>query len=308
MNIFNRYKKPTWDLMLEVLEEAYDEEEILDYELEGLFDDIYEDLLTEIEELAQSENRAKSKNELYDVPNVRKAINDFCNGTGVIWFMFMNNAIQRIGDGMVRTYRTTAERTYSMFAPTIGQYQAKIPQLHMPDQSQIKVQIRDTNIWDRNIKIPWCSDGKVYSDRLWSKVSRWQDKLNYVLTTGVKKGALSADPKQKAAAMNWMNWAFKKLSHATAYEVARLIQTETMAMWSMATKESYLNMGIEYVEIINDSPCEEECSDLVGEVIPLRDAELGNELPPYHPNCKCEYIAYTEYEDGTTEEILGDFG
>jgi hypothetical protein len=120
MNIFNRYKKPTWDLMLEVLEEAYDEEEILDHELEGLFDDIYEDLLTEIEELAQAENRAKSKNELYDVPNVRRAINDFCNGTGVIWFMFMNNAIQRIGDGMVRTYRTTAERTYSMFAPTIG--------------------------------------------------------------------------------------------------------------------------------------------------------------------------------------------
>lgn len=309
MNIFNRYKKPTWDLILEVLEDAYDEEEILDHELEGLFDDIYEDLLTEIEELAKAEEfRNKNKNALYDTPNIKRAVDGLVNTATAAFLAFIITANGRIGNSMVRTYQTTALKTYSMFSPTIGQYQTKISQLHMPSQSQIKVQIRDTNIWDHNIKVPWCSDGKTYSDRLWGKVSRFQDKLNYVLTTGVKKGALSADPVQKAGAMKWMNWAFKKLSHGTAYEVARLIQTETMAMWSEATKESYLMMGIEYIEIINDSPCEEVCTDLVGEVIPLQDAELGNELPPYHPNCKCEYIAWTEYEDGTTEEILDNLG
>ena len=55
-------------------------------------------------------------------------------------------------------------------------------------------------------------------------------------------------------------------------------------MWSLATKETYLAIGIEYVEIVGDAACGGICVDYVGEAIPLRDAELGDELPPYHPN------------------------
>lgn len=296
MNIFDRYKKPTWDLILEVLEDAYDEEEILDQELEGVLDDIYEDLLTEMEQLAAAENERDAAAEARMIRAAEQMAADKLTP-------FFAAAIGLIGNSMVNSYQKTATRTWEMFQPTIEKYHSSIPQLHMPTDFQMKVQIRDTNIWDKNIKIPWCADNKTYSDRLWSKVSRFQDKLNYVITTGIKKGSLSHDPAQKAGAMKWMNWAFKKLSHATAYEVARIIQTETMAMWSMATKEAYLSMGITYIEIINDSPCEEVCTDLVGEVIPLAEAEVSAELPPYHPNCKCEYIAWTEHVDGTVEEI-----
>jgi hypothetical protein len=65
-------------------------------------------------------------------------------------------------------------------------------------------------------------------------------------------------------------------------------------MWAEATKEAYLDMGIEYVEIINPEPCDEVCSDYVGEIIPLAEAELGDELPPYHPNCVCDFHAWRE--------------
>ena len=67
-----------------------------------------------------------------------------------------------------------------------------------------------------------------------------------------------------------------------------------MAMWSEATKEAYLDMGIEYVEIINPEPCDEVCSDYVGEIIPLEEAIIGDELPPYHPNCVCDFHAWRE--------------
>ena len=49
-----------------------------------------------------------------------------------------------------------------------------------------------------------------------------------------------------------------------------------------------------YVEIIGDAACGAICTDYVGDVLLLSDAELGDELPPYHPNCACSYIAYTD--------------
>ena len=65
--------------------------------------------------------------------------------------------------------------------------------------------------------------------------------------------------------------------------------------------------GIEYVEIIGDAACGGICTDYVGDVIPLREAELGDDLPPYHPNCACSFCAYTEFEDITDYVEIHDF-
>ena len=100
-----------------------------------------------------------------------------------------------------------------------------------------------------------------------------------------------------------MMGAWRKLTHSAAYDSARLLKTETMAMWSLATKESYLTMGIEYVEIVGDAECGGICVDYVGEPIPLREAELGDDLPPYHPNCACSFIAYIEEASTEEEEV-----
>ena len=65
-------------------------------------------------------------------------------------------------------------------------------------------------------------------------------------------------------------------------------------MWSQATKDAYLEMGIEYVEILGDAECGGICLDYVGEAIPLAEAMLGGSLTPYHPNCSCWQVAYEE--------------
>ena len=66
------------------------------------------------------------------------------------------------------------------------------------------------------------------------------------------------------------------------------------------TKNIYLENGIEYVEIVGDAECGGICLDYVGGAIPLREAEIGDELPPYHPNCACSFCAYETFEN--TEE------
>ena len=60
--------------------------------------------------------------------------------------------------------------------------------------------------------------------------------------------------------------------------------------------------GIEYVEIIGDAACGGICLDYVGEAIPLREAELGDDLPPYHPNCACSFCAYEEFVENSDDE------
>lgn len=50
------------------------------------------------------------------------------------------------------------------------------------------VQITDTYITEHYIEIPWCSDGKTYSERMYANVANFRDKLNYVLEQGVEKG------------------------------------------------------------------------------------------------------------------------
>lgn len=94
--------------------------------------------------------------------------------------------------------------------------------------------------------------------------------------------------------MDWMIESWRKLTKSAAYETARLLRTETMAMWSLATKKSLLSFGVEYVKIVGSAKCGKICVDHVGEAIPLAEARLGHMLPPYHPNCACSFVKYVE--------------
>ena len=112
-------------------------------------------------------------------------------------------------------------------------------------------------------------------------------KLRYVILEGIKNGW----------SMKQMSETFRTITGMAAYKAARLVRTETMAVYSKATKETFLENGIQYVEIIGDAACGGICLDYVGEALLLSEAEIGDDLPPYHPNCACSFCAYTEFED-----------
>ena len=135
----------------------------------------------------------------------------------------------------------------------------------------------------------WCPDHKTFLDRIKDNTRDMDQKLRYVIIEGFKNGW---DIKK-------MSEVFRDITGAAAYKAARLVRTETMAVYSKATKEMFLDNGIEYVEIIGDAACGGICLDYVGEAIPLREAEIGDDLPPYHPNCACSFCAYKEFEDNS---------
>lgn len=281
LNVFSEYQTLTLDLILKLIEDAYGKEKYLDQLLYDLSEEIFEEVIKELQKLAEDGKLdLDTKIQLRDHPAIYRLVKDIEYRE---WRRFLDwcwIGEQVIQESMLHTYETTLDLTYAMFANELTR-----PGLHSPTITYPTVEIRRNEIISNHIQVPWCQDGKIYSTRLYGHVANFQAKLSFVLEEGISKGK----------GYDWMLKAWRKLTGSTAYDAARLLKTETMAMWSEATKEAYLSMGIEYVEIVNPEPCDEVCSDYVGDVIPLREAELGDELPPYHPNCMCEYFAY--YED-----------
>ena len=134
---------------------------------------------------------------------------------------------------------------------------------------------------------PWVKDNKTFLDRVRANTRDMDAKLRYVILEGIKNGW----------SMKQMSETFRTITGMAAYKAARLVRTETMAVYSKATKETFLENGIQYVEIIGDAACGGICLDYVGEALLLSEAEIGDDLPPYHPNCACSFCAYTEFED-----------
>lgn len=278
----NKYAQPTIELVLSLLEQAYQDETKLDRVLKELSEDVFRELVEELKVLEKNGKIDLSKPfDLRRNSNVYQALKRYetlqlRRLTEYYWIGY-----QVMRESFTRTCLQTLNTTYTMF----GYQKAYDPYFitTIPDVKEL-IKVRDTHIYEHYIKIPWCQDGKTYSERLYSHVSQFQSKLAFVLEEGITKGK----------GLDWMMDSWRKLTGSTAYDTARLLKTETMAMWSQATKSAYLEMGIQYVEILGDALCGGICLDYVGEAIPLAEAEIGDLLPPYHPNCACSYVAYEE--------------
>lgn len=278
----NKYAQPTIELVLSLLEQAYQDETKLDRVLKELSEDVFRELVEELKVLEKNGKIDLSKPfDLRRNSNVYQALKRYetlqlRRLTEYYWIGY-----QVMRESFTRTCLQTLNTTYTMF----GYQKAYDPYFitTIPDVKEL-IKVRDTHIYEHYIKIPWCQDGKTYSERLYSHVAQFQSKLAFVLEEGITKGK----------GLDWMMDSWRKLTGSTAYDTARLLKTETMAMWSQATKSAYLEMGIQYVEILGDALCGGICLDYVGEAIPLAEAEIGDLLPPYHPNCACSYVAYEE--------------
>lgn len=290
---FNPYVKPTVELVLSLLAAASEDQNYLDKVLNKMSEEVIIQLQKEVEGLVKDGKvDLEKKVDLANNPALlttlkqieKRQIQRFAEYTWI--------GSKVIEDCMKRSYTDTLAATYKMFNYTKGidPHSLTIG----PKSLNAAVQVTDTYILEKVLRVPWCQDGKIYSQRLYGHVAQFQQKLAYVLEEGISKGK----------GMDWMKKSWRKLTGSTAYDTARLLKTETMAMWSTATKSAYLEMGIEYVVIVGDAACGNICVDYVdGEPVPLADAEIGGMLPPYHPNCACSFVAY---EEEIPDELLDE--
>lgn len=131
---------------------------------------------------------------------------------------------------------------------------------------------------DEVLKRPWASDGKNFSDRVWSNKQKLINELNTTLSQGV---ILGKDPSKIISAMS------KKLD-VSKTAAGRLVMTESAAFASRAQEDCFKELDVEEYEIVAtlDSHTSEICQDMDGKVFKMSERQIGVNAPPFHVNCR----------------------
>ena len=122
--------------------------------------------------------------------------------------------------------------------------------------------------------------GRHFSDNVW----RNKDNIVAFVNSEVRKGLVTGQDVRETAKL-------LHLQEAVAYHQAeRLVRTENCAARTQGTLNGYKNSGtVNAVEILvaNDERMCPNCGSRAGTVIQLDKAVIGNNIPPFHCNCRC---------------------
>lgn len=137
---------------------------------------------------------------------------------------------------------------------------------------------------------PWTTDGRTFRDRCWTNKTELVNTLHREMVQGMLRG----DSPEKTIQ------AIQKQFQVSRYKARRLVHTETSFFNARSTQESYKELGVERVEILEtlDSRTCDICGVLDGKVIKLSDYEPGITVPPFHPNCRGTTVPYYDDMDG----------
>ncbi len=144
----------------------------------------------------------------------------------------------------------------------------------------------DDRTLERLISKPWVTDGKNFSERIWSNKTSLIDEIQTQLTRTFMLGK-APDDAIKAIA--------KKMKSSMG-QAGRLVMTESAYFSSQSQKDAFNALDVEKFEIVAtlDSSTSEICRELDGKVFDMKNFEPGVTAPPFHPWCRSTSIPYFE--------------
>lgn len=143
----------------------------------------------------------------------------------------------------------------------------------LEEQLKSGVRIVNASEWTAN----WCADGKNYYDRILANNEKTLLSISGLLLSGQE---------DKTVLLGLLTDELTKAKNSWL----RLVRTEAEASYSQGVRDALISLGCLYAVIENPDPCDRICVDEVGErKITLAEARVGQDLPPYHPNCKCVF-------------------
>lgn len=136
------------------------------------------------------------------------------------------------------------------------------------------------------IKENWGGRAKNWSDSIWGSTKEIAERIRTdmvdIITTGKSYKEISL--------------AISKDFGVKYHEAQRLIRTEMARTSIESTINSYTQAGIQKVRVITaeDERTCDECVSHDGAIIPLLEVQVGINVPPFHPNCRCDIVAVWE--------------
>ena len=136
------------------------------------------------------------------------------------------------------------------------------------------------------IEAPMPITGSGLSESIWGNV----DNLSRTIKQELIKGTMAGDSIQK------MSKRIATKTSTAMKNATRLVRTETSFVIGQSDLDAYNEMGIEkyqYFATLDEVTAEIDGS-LDGENFPVKDAQVGVNYPPMHPNCRCDTVPYID--------------
>lgn len=151
----------------------------------------------------------------------------------------------------------------------------------------------NTKAIKKAVSTPYMTEN--YSDVLWKQKSNLTNILNQQIPQGI---ILGYNPTKLAREV-----VSKRVDKQYYNNAVRLIRTEYNLILNDATAQGYKEAGIEKYQILAtlDSRTSDICREMDGEIIPIKEKEVGVNYPPFHPNCRTTTIPYFEPDEFDTE-------
>lgn len=122
----------------------------------------------------------------------------------------------------------------------------------------------------------WCKDGKHWSERVWGNTYNLQQTLK----DGISNSFITGKSPQEIIKN------LKEEFGVEFYKAEKIVRTEMSVIQNKSTMDSYAEAGLEKYRILSNQ-ADDECCDIDGEEFYITDAQIGVNMPPFHPNCRC---------------------
>lgn len=182
--------------------------------------------------------------------------------------------------------------TEKMLQPRmIDAYSTSFYQTHYIIQKGTGLAYDFNNLSNPAVKAAIATDwkGSNYSKRIWKNTDKLANDLEEILTRGLLSGISG---KKMATELN-------KRMQSGRYEADRLIRTEVNYVAGQARLKAYGDTGAKkYIYIATlDLRTSAVCRKLDKTIHLVKDAEVGVNFPPMHPNCRSVDSAYIDGRD-----------
>lgn len=148
----------------------------------------------------------------------------------------------------------------------------------------------NSNQLDKVLSKPWTTDGKTFSDRIWTNKQQLVGSLQTHLTQSVITGQ-APDRVIKSISEEF---------RVSRNKAGKLVMTESAAFASASQRDAFNTLDVERFEIVAtlDNHTSEICQELDGHVFTMKDFEVGVTAPPFHVWCRTTTVPHFEDDYG----------
>lgn len=203
----------------------------------------------------------------------------------------LEELLYQCGKYINEVYETSEKRLQMCYSGTVkDNFYQSIYDIHKSVGVGASFTHLDNKMIEDILRYPW--SGKNFSQTLWDNRTKLNKELKVALTKGIIQGKSIKDMAKDLNKSMDTNLSYCK----------RIVHTEHAYFMEKASELAYKETGIEkyqYLATLDKRTCK-HCQGMDLKVFDLKDATVGVNYPPLHPNTRSITLPYFDEEEAST--------